>query len=78
MRASYEKIAEAIQRALIDAAGAERTLEETSADPSPRVQEARDDTAARLKGYGVNDAIEEGVRRYNELTGAAEEDTADD
>lgn len=76
VRMQHERIAEAVQRMLIDIAMAERALAETEDNPSPRVQEARTDTAGRLEEFGINDAIEEGVRRYNELTGAADEEEA--
>lgn len=75
---SYEKIAEAIRYGLTSTVFAERILSETAGDPSPRVQEARDDTAARLKEFGVNEAIAEGAHRYNEQIGVTSEDASDE
>lgn len=74
VRKSHEAVAAAVHRALADVSFAERLLAETADNPSPRVQEARADTVDRLEQFGVNDAIEEGVRRYNEGIGADEEE----
>jgi hypothetical protein len=54
----------------------ERILAETAATESPRVQEAREDTAATVQEYGVNQAIEEGIRRYDEVIGTADDEQA--
>lgn len=77
VRTQYEAVAEAVQRMLLDVRYAERALAETKGNTSERVQEARRDTAGRLTEYGVQQAIDEGVRRYAELTGDTEQEDGD-
>lgn len=68
-----ETVSESVFRLLLALDGAERTVEMTKDSKYPRVHEARRDTADRIKTYGLDEAIGEGVRRYEER-GATEGD----
>ncbi len=66
LRQSYEAVAEAVCHLLANAGIAERVLERHRDSKYERVREARDDVAARIQEYSLEEAIEEGVRRYEE------------
>lgn len=66
---SADDVAKAVHRLLADIAAAERTLAMTEDTPYPRAQEARRDTAIRLKTYTLDYAVGEGIRSYEERAG---------
>ena len=69
-----EKVSECVFRLLLALDGADRALTQTEDSEYPRVQEARVDTAERVKMYDLDAAVDEGVRRYEERESAEEED----
>jgi transcriptional regulator with XRE-family HTH domain len=71
---SADDVANAVCRLLGDLAAAERTLAMTEETPYPRAQEARRDTAERVKAHGLDDAVDEGIRRYEERFAEKEDD----
>lgn len=64
VRLAYENVAGAVLQMLAHAAFAERALESSAGSESPRVQAARRDTAARLREFSLDEAVGEGIRRY--------------
>jgi transcriptional regulator with XRE-family HTH domain len=72
LRQSYEAVAEAVCRLLADHDAADRVLAQREDSPYERVQEAIADVRARMEEYSADEAIEEGVRRYEELAGGEE------
>jgi transcriptional regulator with XRE-family HTH domain len=73
VRREAEKVSDSVFRLLLALGGAERALAATEDSEYPRVQEARTDTDERVKMYGLDEAIDEGIRRYEERTGTEEE-----
>lgn len=71
-----EDVAHAVHLLLAALATAERTLTMTADTPYPRAQEARRDTAARIETYTLDDAVNEGIRRYEDRPGEKEGDDA--
>lgn len=67
IRQSHEKIAAAVQYGLAGATTARRLLGQTEGDESKRVQEARTEVMDELERFSVNEALEEGARRHNEI-----------
>lgn len=65
LRRSYEAVAEAVFRLLIDQQSAERALAGSADSKYERVQKARREVAARLQEYSLDKATEEGVSRYD-------------
>lgn len=76
VRISCEEVAAAVCRLLADVAAAQRVLASSAGSRWPRVQAAREDTAARVREYGLEAAIGEGIGRYEERDG--EEEDGDD
>ena len=67
VRRQYEVVATAIHRHLADVAAAERLLARPpQTGDSEHVMAAREDVADRLETYSLDNAIEEGIRRYEE------------
>ncbi len=61
-----EEVSDAIYRLLLCLAAADRTVEMTKDSEYERVHEARRDTAERVEMYSLDNAIDEGIRRYEE------------
>lgn len=74
VRRQHEVVATAVREHIAAIAAAERTLERPPQSDSPRVKAAREDVAMRLERYTLDDAIDEGIRRYEERAGEDEED----
>ena len=74
VRVSYEDVAVAVCRLLADIAAAERVIASSAGSRWPRVREALEDTAARVREYGLEAAISEGIGRYDERHGEEEDD----
>lgn len=66
VRRQYEVVAAAVREHLACMAAAERILERPPQTDTARVREARDYVAERLEQYSLDDAIDEGIRRYEE------------
>jgi transcriptional regulator with XRE-family HTH domain len=76
VRMQYEVVADAIRDHRAFTAAAERLLARPPATDSPRVKAAREDVAMRREEYSPDNAIAEGVRRYEYPNG--EEAEGDD
>ena len=74
VRQQYEQVAVAVLQMLAATSAAQKALAQTEGSEYERVQEARRDTAARLEEYGINEAIDEGFRRWQQLTGGEDAD----
>ena len=76
VRFRYEEVASAVSSHLAAVAAAERLLARPPATDSPRVKAAREDVVSRLEEYTPDNAIDEGVRRYEERhAGEGDDDT---
>ena len=74
VRHSHEIVAGAVVRLLADRAAAERRVAESKDSKWPRVHEALEDTAATLVACTLEDAVEEGGRRYEKRAQVTGED----
>lgn len=75
---SFDEVAEAVFRHLIDLDAAGRVVAQHRDSEYGRVREACEDTAARIHGYGPDAAVEEGRERLRERTGREADDDDDD
>jgi transcriptional regulator with XRE-family HTH domain len=73
LRKRHEAVAHAVFVLLLGHDRAERTLARSESSEYERVQEARRDVAERMDAYSLEAAVEEGIRRYEERGGEAED-----
>lgn len=66
LRQHYELVAEAAGQLLRLHDAAARILEQHEGSKHASVRDARDDVAARMRMYGLDKAVAEGVRRHEE------------
>jgi transcriptional regulator with XRE-family HTH domain len=64
VRLSAETVSAAVRDLLSAVSRAERVLAEAAGSDLPRVAAARDDTAARVADFGLEEAVAEGIRRH--------------
>jgi transcriptional regulator with XRE-family HTH domain len=74
VKVSWEAIANAVFRLMIDRARAGSTIRQHRRSGYERVQEAVEDVKARLREHPLEEAIWEGIRRYDNRGSLAEGD----